>query len=129
MALSPRRRSWRAAPRVRVGRAPREVARRSRVLLPRSYLISTLPRREAPRLSRRLPARVFRAAVSQPLRIFPRLIRLPLGGAFALARSVKRDVCVSKQSRREVLFSKGVGGSSWRNRIDMRGAHHDGKRC
>lgn len=56
-------------------------------------------------------------------------IPVPRVGAFARPSLLAHDVCVSKQRRREVLFARGVGGSKWRNRIDMRNAYHDGKRC
>lgn len=131
----PRRRSWRVAPRVGSGRRPLGSTRRSLVLRPRSSpLISTfLPSRPpATRHLSRFPRpRIVRARALRraSLSVLPSLVKRPLGGAFALSRFVKRGVCESKTIRRQVLFSHGVGGSKWSNRIDMRDSFHDKRRC
>lgn len=97
-------------------------------LLPRSSsLISARPiRRQADRpFIRRVPRLISSRSISPSF--VRRSFLLPRGGVFARPSLVKRDVCGSKESRRQVLFARGVGGNSWRNRINMEGAYHDGK--
>lgn len=124
----PRRQSWRAAPRVSIGRRPRST-RRVRSLLPRSYpLISPVRIRTKGPVRTLERSRIVRGFVRPSFSSLVNSFLLPRGDAFAARRSVKSNVCESKQERRESLFARGVAGSSWK-RINMRNAHHDKRRC
>lgn len=45
----------------------------------------------------------------------------------AARRYDRTNPCDAKNTRREVLFARGVGGSKWKRTINMRNAVHDGK--
>lgn len=129
---SPPRRLPRASLRMSLVRPGR--AARSRTLdLPRSSPLTSLLAESRSRLRFRLPGSPGgKAALIQARRQArnpnkPSRFLSSLLGALRGASAPRHTICELKNTRRQVMFAKGVGGKSWdRNGPDMRNAVHDG---
>lgn len=119
----------------RFTQVPRRRARSYALGVPLRRVLAPVRRASPRRVINRLinkPARVVRGLLPRPIRkaYWTLLNLIPRGGDSPVARLYKGDVCVNKQKRREVLFSKGVGGAKWDSKkLDMRNAYHDQMRC